>query len=57
MNLAYSVKGQVNITILDYINEILESLDKSEPKASGTKSIADLLNMFVVYDDCEKLSK
>ena len=29
MTLDYSVKGKFNITIMDYINEILECLDKS----------------------------
>ena len=38
-------------------NEILELLDKAEPKASGTKSSAAPLNLFVVDEDCEKLSK
>ena len=57
ITLYYSVKGQVNITILDYINEILECLDKAEPKSSGTKSSAVPLNLFVVDEYCEKLSK
>ena len=48
MSLDYILKGQVNITILDYINEILECLDKAKPKASGTKSSATSLNLFVV---------
>ena len=57
MNLDYSVKDQVNITMLDYINEIPEWIDKVEPKASGTKSSTASLNMFLVDDDCEKLGK
>ena len=57
MILDYSVKVQVNITMLDYINEILECLDKAESKASGTKLSAGPLNLFVVDEDCEKLSK
>ena len=57
INLYYSVKGKVNITILDYINEILECLEKEEPKASGTKSSAAPLNLFVVDEYCEELSK
>ena len=57
MTLDYSAKGQVNITMLDYINEILECLGKSEPKSSRTKSSAPPLNLFVVDEDCEKLSK
>ena len=57
MTLAYSVKGQVNIIIMDYINVVLECLEKAEPKSSGTKSGADLMNAFVVDEYCEKLSK
>ena len=43
--------------MLYYINEIMECLDKAERKSSGTKSSAAPLNMFVVDEDCEKLSK
>ena len=43
--------------MLYYIKEIIKCLDKSEPKSSGTKSSADPLNLFVVDQDCEKLSK
>ena len=57
MTLDYSVKGQVKITMLDYINEILEYLDKEEPKSISTKSSSDTLNLFVVDEYCEKLSK
>ena len=57
MTLDYIIKGQVKITILDIINKIMECLDKAEPKSSSTKSSAAPLNMFVVYEDCEKLSK
>ena len=57
MTLDYSVKGQVNTTVLDYINEITECLDKAEPKASGTKSSAAPLNLFIVDEECEKIRK
>ena len=57
MNLDCSVKGQVNITIMDNINEILECLDKAEPKDISTKSRTAPLNLFVVDKDCEKQSK
>ena len=57
MTLEYIVKGQVKITILDYLNEMMEFLDKAEQKYSGTKSSADPLNQFVVEEDCDKLSK
>ena len=57
MTLDYSVRGQVNITTMDYINETLECLGKSEPKASVTKSSTYPLNLFVVDEDCDKLCK
>ena len=57
MNLDYNVKGQFNIKILYYINEILECLDKEEPEDSGTRSSAAPLDLFVVDEDCEKISK
>ena len=37
MTLDYSIKGQVKITMIDYINGILECLEKAESKASSTK--------------------
>ena len=57
MTLDYSVKGQVKITIMDYINKMLELLDKAEKKDSGTKSSAAPLNLFVVDEECEELRK
>ena len=57
MTLDYSAKDQVNITMLDYINEILECLGKAEPKSSRTKSSAPPLNLFVVDEDSYKTSK
>ena len=57
MNLDYSVKGQVNITMLDHIKEILECLDKAKLKAFSTKASAAPTNIFVVDEGCEKLSK
>ena len=43
--------------MLYYINEIMECLDKSEPKSSSTKSSADPLDLFVFDKDCEKISE
>ena len=56
MTLDYSVKGQVRISMFKYIDEVLEAFDKAEPKGSGTKSCAAPGNLFVVDEDCEKLS-
>ena len=40
MTLEYSEVGQVEITILDYINEILDAFDKEYPRGGGNKSSA-----------------
>jgi hypothetical protein len=38
MTLDYTVRGQVKITMFDYVSEILAAFDKAEPKGGGTKS-------------------
>ena len=38
MALDYTIVGQVNITMLEYIDEILNSFDKAYPTVVGTKS-------------------
>ena len=55
MTLDYTTPGQVKITMLDYVAEILEAFDKAEPNCSGTKSSAAPDNLFKVDEDCEKL--
>ena len=40
----------------NYIEEILTSFAKADPKATGMKSSADPENLFVVNEECEKLS-
>ena len=57
MTLEYSLKGQINITVLYYINEMLDLLEREEPKDSGTKSSAAPMNLFVVGEYCDKLIK
>jgi hypothetical protein len=57
MTLDYSVKGQVKISMFDYIDEILTAFDKAEPKGGGTKSSAAPDNLFTVNEDCEKISQ
>ena len=37
MTLDYSVPGQVQISMFDYIEEILTAFDKAEPKCTSTK--------------------
>jgi hypothetical protein len=46
MTLDYTVHGQVNISMFDYINKIINAFDKTEPKGSGTKSSAAPDNLF-----------
>jgi hypothetical protein len=55
MTLDFTVRGQVKITMFDYIEEILTAFDKAEPKGAGTKTSAAPENLFAVNEDCEKL--
>jgi hypothetical protein len=55
MTLDYTFRGQVKITMFDYVNEILTSFDKAEPKVGGTKTSAAPASLFKVDDNCEKL--
>ena len=57
MTLDYSVKFQVNIEILDCIKVKLDCFKKAEPKASGNKSSAVILNLFVFGEDYGNISK
>jgi hypothetical protein len=57
MTLDYTVRGQVKITMLDYIDEILTAFDKSEPKGGGTKTSAAPESPFKVDENCEKLKQ
>jgi len=55
MTLDYRVRGQVKISMFDYIKEILTAFDKADPKGGGVKSSAAPENLFRVDEDCEKL--
>jgi hypothetical protein len=57
MTLDYSVPGQVKITMLDYVDEILATFDKAESKVGGTKTSAAPDSLFRVDEDCEKLAQ
>jgi hypothetical protein len=52
MNLDYTVRCQVKITMFDYIDEILTAFDKAEPKGGGTKSSAAPDSLFKVDEIC-----
>ena len=57
MDLDYSVRGQVKISVFDYIDEILSTaLDKAEPKGADTRTSAAPANLFTVKKDCEKIT-
>ena len=56
MDLDFSTPGQVEVTMFDFIDEILEAFDKAYPKCKGTKSTAAPSNLFTVDEDCKKIS-
>lgn len=56
MKFDFSVKGQVQISMLDYVEEIILAFEKADPNAKGTKTSAAPVNLFVVNEDSEKLS-
>jgi hypothetical protein len=51
----YTVCGRVNISMIDYVDEIINAFDKAEPKGGGTKSSAAPDDLFKVNKDREKL--
>jgi hypothetical protein len=55
MTLDYTVHGQVKITMIDYVDEILTAFDKADPKGGGTKTSAASENLFRIDEECEKL--
>jgi hypothetical protein len=57
MTLDYTVRGQVKITMFDYVDEILIAFDKAEPKGGGTKTSASHYSLFKVDENCEKLKQ
>jgi hypothetical protein len=57
MTLDYTVRGQVKITMFDYIDEILTAFDKAEPKGGCTKTSSAPVILFRVDDNCENLKQ
>jgi hypothetical protein len=57
MTLDYTVRGQVKITMLDCVDEIITAFDKAEPKGGGTKTNASPESLFKVEENCEKLKQ
>jgi hypothetical protein len=57
MTLDYTVRGQVKITMFDYVDEILTAFNKAEPKGGDTKTSAAPESLFKVDENCEKLKQ
>jgi hypothetical protein len=57
MNLDYTACGQVKITMFDYVDEILTTFNKAEPKGGGTKSSTAPDILFKVDESCKKLNQ
>ena len=55
MTLDYTVRGQVQITMIDFLEKVLTDFDKAEPKGGGTKTSVAPEKLFKVEKDCEKL--
>jgi hypothetical protein len=56
MTLDFTLPGRVQISMFSYIEEIITTWEKAEPKGGGTKSSAAPTNLFTVDDDCKKLN-
>ena len=55
MTLDYTVHGQFQITMIDFLEKVLKDFEKAEPKGGVTKTSAAPENIFKVEKDCEKL--
>ena len=55
MTLDYNVCGQVQITMIDFLDKVLIAFDKAEPKGGGTKKSAASENLSKVDKDCKNL--
>jgi hypothetical protein len=52
MTLDYTTPGQVKITMLDFVDEIITAFEKADPTGSGTKTSAAPENLL---KDCAKI--
>ena len=55
MTLDYTICGQVQIIMIDFLDEFFIDFEKAETKGGGTKTSAAPENLFNVDKDCEKL--
>ena len=56
MDLDFTMKGEVKVTMVDYTKECIKIFDKVAPLELGTKSSAAVSNFFEVDEDSKKLS-
>jgi hypothetical protein len=57
MTLDYTVRGQVKITMFDYVVEILTAFDLAELKGGGNNTSAAPDSIFKVDESCEKFKQ
>jgi hypothetical protein len=55
MNLDHTTNGQVKITMIDYVEEVLTAFSEADPKANGTKTSAAPEDLFKINQDSPKL--
>jgi hypothetical protein len=55
MTIDYTTRGEVKITMLEFVDEIIAAFDKADPTGGGTKSSVALENLFKVDGYCAKL--
>ena len=56
MTLHYTTNGQMKITMMDYIDEILDAFDTADLTGGGNKSTTAISLIFKVTEECEKLN-
>jgi hypothetical protein len=52
ITLDYTIRGQVKITMFDYVKEIITDFDEAEPKGGDTKTSAASDSLFNVDKIC-----
>jgi hypothetical protein len=57
MTLDCTIRGQVKITMFDYVDEIITAFNKAEPKGGGTESSAAPDSLFKVDESCKDLKQ
>ena len=55
MTLDYTVRGQVQITMIYFLDKVLIAFDKADPKGVETKTSAAPENLFKVDEYCKKI--